>query len=274
MTNRPRPDDEEPGDEQRAASGASGAEPVPAEPGLAAPGRAEGRAEELDPFADLEDEDGEPVFELPHGFRDPETLALVTRAQGGDVEALNRLFSRYHGYMVEQARKRLGPRLRLKESADDLAQTTFREATRDFTRYQWQGEGSLMRWLVKILQNKIRDKAEFYAAGKRDVSKERNIEDSPANAGDAGPRYEPPAQDLSITTQVERTEAFGILRRALAQLSGEHRTAITLVFFEGLSLRDAGERMGGRSEDAVRMLLRRAEAKLREITRRQLDPHP
>ena len=31
-----------------------------------------------------------------------------------------------------------------------------------------------------------------------------------------------------------------------------------------------GERMGGRSEDAVRMMLRRAEAKLREMTRKLL----
>lgn len=213
-------------------------------------------------------------FELPEDFKDAETRALVARAQEGDVDALNRLFARYHGYMVEQARRRLGPRLRTKEEADDLAQTTFREATRDFARYRYRGEGSLVRWLGQILQNKIRDKAEFYSAGKRDVSRERALEDLTAGQGDSPSRIEPPSDDLSVTKQVARHEAFGILRRALERLSPEHRKAITLVFFEGLSLREAGQRMDGRSEDAVRMLLRRAEKRLRDITGGQLGPTP
>jgi len=60
------------------------------------------------------------------------------------------------------------------------------------------------------------------------------------------------------------------LREALQDLSPEHRLAITLVFFQGLSLREAGERMGGKSEDAVRMMLRRAEGKLGDRLRASL----
>ena len=173
---------------------------------------------------------------------DDEIRRLVEQAHDGDVDALNDLFARYHQTMVEVARRKLGPRLRLKEDPDDLAQTTFREATRDFGRYEYQGQGSLLRWLVQILQNKIRDKAEFYSAGKRDVSRERAI--------DAGTG--------------EDTDA------PLSELSAEHRRAISLVFFEGLPLREAGARMGGKSEDAVRMMLRRAESKLGDKLRSNL----
>jgi RNA polymerase sigma factor (sigma-70 family) len=209
-------------------------------------------------------------FVLPDGFENDETGQLVVRAQSGDPEALNELFARYHQIMVEMARRRLGPRLRLKEDPDDLAQTTFREATRDFQRYEYRGESSLLRWLMQILQNKIRDKAEFYAAGKRDARRERDMAaPDPGNEGDA-PRREPPSPDLSVTMQVQAGESFQLLREALKDLSIEHRTAITLVFFEGLSLRAAGERMGGRTEDAVRMMLRRAEAKLGERLRTSL----
>ena len=199
---------------------------------------------------------------------DADAAILVERAKGGDVEALNQLFERYHGILIEVARRRLGPRLRMKEEADDLAQTTFREATRDFRRYEWRGEGSLLRWLVQILQNKIRDKAEYYSAGKRDISRERSVEDQ--RPGNEGMRWEPPVDDLSVTRQVAREEEFEILREALGDLSEDHRKAITLVFFQGLTLRQAGEQMGGRTEDAVRMLLRRAEARLRELTRQRL----
>lgn len=210
------------------------------------------------------------AFELPEGFQTNETADLVRRAQAGDTEALNLLFDRYHQVMVEQARRKLGPRLRLKEDPDDLAQTTFREATRDFSQYRYQGEGSLLRWLMQILHNKIRDKAEFYSAGKRDTSRERALDAPPETDDGARLPRELSSHDLSVTQVVQRDENFEMLRKALADLSADHRKAITLVFFEGLSLHEAGERMGGKTEDAVRMMLRRAEGKLGERLRTAL----
>lgn len=195
--------------------------------------------------------------------------ALVASAQGGDVDSLNELFQRYHQTMVDMARRKLGPRLRLKEDPDDLAQTTFREAARDFQGYRYQGEGSLLRWLIQILQNKIRDKAEFYSAGKRDLSRERAME---VKKGEEERTLEFLSEDLSVTQVVQRDEQVGHLRDSLTELSAEHRQAITLVFFEGLTLRQAGERMGGKSEDAVRMMLRRAEGKLGDRLRSRLGP--
>jgi RNA polymerase sigma-70 factor, ECF subfamily len=194
-----------------------------------------------------------------------EIRELVVRAKAGDADALNELFARHNSLLLDVARRRIGTRLRLKEDPDDLAQTTFREATRDFANYEYRGPDSLVRWLMQILQNKIRDKAEFYSANKRDQTRERALSGPPQAGGDPAPTMDPQSPDLSVTVQVQREEAFGKLRRALGELSNEHREAITLVFFEGLSLREAGEKMAGRSEDAVRMMLRRAEDKLGEI---------
>jgi RNA polymerase sigma-70 factor (ECF subfamily) len=210
-------------------------------------------------------------FELPEGFVDDETAKLVARAKSGDAGALNDLFQRYHHMMVEVARRKIGPKLRLKEDPDDLAQTTFREAARDFPNYTYRGEASLVRWFQQILQNKIRDKAEFYSAGKRDLGRERSM-DAPIGTSDeeGGRASEPESTDLSVTMQVTRKESLGVLRDALEELSPEHRQAITLVFFEGKQLREAGQIMGGRTEDAVRMMLRRAEGRLGEILRRTL----
>lgn len=205
-------------------------------------------------------------FALPEGFESDDTAELVRRAQEGDAQALNDLFTRYHTLMVEVARRRLGPRLRLKEEPDDLAQTTFREATRDFKRYEYRGEQSLLKWLIQILQNKIRDKAEYYSASKRDTSLETSLEPTSNTDGDLLPGLDMIASDeLSVTRTVSRVERFEHLRKGLEQLNPEYRQAITLVFFQGLSLREAGQRLGGRSEDALRMMLRRAEAKLAEI---------
>ncbi len=193
-----------------------------------------------------------------------DTAELVARAKAGDAPALNELFARYYQTMVEVARRKLGPRLRLKEEPDDLAQTTFREAVRDFSSYQYQGGDSLLRWLIQILQNKIRDKAEFYAAGKRDLARERAI-DGPEEEESTLGIFELISPELSVTQHVQRGENYDLLRHALTELPADYRTAITLVFFDGLSLREAGEKLGGRSEDAVRMMLRRAETKLGEV---------
>jgi RNA polymerase sigma-70 factor (ECF subfamily) len=229
-------------------------EPVPAVPPGPAPARRrEDRGED---------------FELPEGFDNEETVVLVTRSKDGDTDALNDLFARYHAIMVEVARQRIGGRLRLKEDPQDLAQTTFREAARDFRRYEYRGPGSMLRWLVQILQNKIRDKAEYYSASKRDASLETALDAPIDRSSDFESGPEPQSPDLSVTRVVQRDERFQMLREALAELTPEHRQAITLVFFEGLSLRDAGVRMGGRSEDALRMLLRRAERKLAEVIKR------
>jgi RNA polymerase sigma-70 factor, ECF subfamily len=199
-----------------------------------------------------------------------EIKQLVERAKGGDADALNQLFAIHQPLLLDVARRRIGARLRLKEEPDDLAQTTFREATRDFANYEYRGPDSLVRWLMQILQNKIRDKAEFYSANKRDQTRERTLSGTPQAGGDPTPGMDPASHDLSVTVQVQREEAFGQLRRALEELSSEHREAITLVFFEGLSLREAGEKMEGRSEDAVRMMLRRAENKLGEMLKGSL----
>jgi len=96
------------------------------------------------------------------------------------------------------------------------------------------------------------------------------MEAAPSGSVDAMPTLEPESHDLSVTMQVQRDENYEHLRRALAELPPEHRQAIALVFFQGLPLRDAGHAMGGKSEDAVRMMLKRAEGKLGEILGRTI----
>ncbi|MEX1024573.1 MAG: sigma-70 family RNA polymerase sigma factor [Planctomycetota bacterium] len=206
--------------------------------------------------------------DLPAPPSDDEVAALVERAQDGDVDSLNDLFRRYHEHIIQLARRNLGARLRAKEEPDDLAQTTFREATRDFRKFGYRGEGSLLRWLQRILHNKIRDKAEYYAAGKRDISRE-----TPADA--EGPTDQPLGARNVLSgkgppVSAQAHEEHSILRAALTQLSADHRKAITLVFFQGRTLREAGQELDGRSEDAVRMLLKRAKDRLAELTRSQL----
>src|SRR5262249_46616084 len=109
------------------------------------------------------------------------------------------------------------------------------------------------------------DKAEFYAAGKRDASRERGMQPTPDSETESLPTIEPPSPDLSVTMQVARGESFEYLRKAIEELSPEHRQAITLVFFEGKQPRESGDAVGGGAEDKATMYLAGAEDLLREI---------
>ncbi|MEW5942014.1 MAG: sigma factor-like helix-turn-helix DNA-binding protein, partial [Chloroflexota bacterium] len=58
--------------------------------------------------------------------------------------------------------------------------------------------------------------------------------------------------------------------RALAQISPERADALTLVYFSGLSIREAADALG-KSEAAVKMLISRGLQDLRERTSLALE---
>ena len=198
-----------------------------------------------------------------------ETADLVRQAQAGQRRALHDLFGRFRPTLLDVARRRLGTRLRSKEDPEDLTQTTFREAARDFPRYEYRGSGSFLNWLTRILQNKIRDKAEYYSAAKRDVSREGSLNVTRPDGDEA--TFEPESPAPSVAWTVEKDEENAVLHEHLEQLSPLHREAVRLVYFEGLTLREAGRRMGGRSEDAVRMIVRRAAERMRTSLERRAN---
>ncbi len=198
-----------------------------------------------------------------------ETAELIRLAQDGEGPALDTLFSRYRRGVVELARKRMGPRLQAKEDPEDLAQTTFREAARDFSRYEYRGDRSFFGWLSQILRNKIRDRAEFHSAAKRDSTREISLTPTPTSGESDRPQFEPVAPGLSAEEHAELREQIVLLHKHLEQLSPIHKRAIRLVYFDGLSLREAGRELDGRSEAAVRMLIRRAADRLEESLKRE-----
>lgn len=192
------------------------------------------------------------------------TERLVRRAQAGEGPALDELFGHYRPRVVDLARRKMGARLTAREDPEDLAQTTFREAARDFSGYEYRGKRSFWAWLTRILQNKIRDRAEFHGAAKRDTRREVAL-DLPARfAGDERRPFELAAREYGGLDRAALNEDLARLHAGVETLPPLQRQAVRLVFFEGQSLRQAGHRLGRRSEDAVRMLIRRAARSLRD----------
>lgn len=198
------------------------------------------------------------------------TFLLVRKAKRGDPEAMDALFRRYQETVRVAAERAVGPLLRAREEPEDLAQTAFREAIRDFDRFDYRREGAFKLWLNRIVENKARDRAEYWKAAKRAASRERPIE-MPKRMGETT-AIAIPAPDPSVTQYVVTEERGRLVRRAIEGLPERWRRVIECAYDESLSYRDIAARMRLPSEDAARMLLRRAEQELRRKLPRGVVP--
>jgi RNA polymerase sigma-70 factor (subfamily 1) len=190
------------------------------------------------------------------------TRILIERAQKGDREATAALFARAYPELMQAARFRMGPTLRARMDTLDLAQTAYIEAYRDLARYEYRGKGSFLRWLLRILENKIRRQIEFLLAKKRDVRREVEL-DSPDVEREGGPRAgrspaRPPAQRLVEREDRQRLEA------AMDRLDERYREVLVDRYYLAMSWREIGAALG-RSEEACQMLCRRALLKLKRL---------
>lgn len=199
--------------------------------------------------------------------------SLVNRAAAGDRRAQDDLFRSCLGSIQELVRRRLGLALRSRMETQDLAQTALAEAFRDLDGFHWRGEGSFERWLHRVVENKIRQKAIYYRRQKRDIFREVPVSERTRSRESEALGVEPieartPSLILGLRQDVQRVEA------ALAKLSPLHAEVIRLARLEKLPYRTIGEQLGGRSEDAVRKLLHRALVKLSRLAGETCEEEP
>jgi RNA polymerase sigma-70 factor (ECF subfamily) len=167
------------------------------------------------------------------------TRQLWEEARGGDSAAYERLFALHADRLLVFTRARLGSSLRGKVDAEDILQDAYVAAHKSFREFEYVDDGAFLRWMCRIVDNRLRDMHDYYAA------KKRRPVDRP---------YSPPTGPL---TALKRAETSQLVEQALLALSPEHRQVLLLRYFEGLSAEEVGQRME-RSAGAVRNLAARA----------------
>jgi RNA polymerase sigma-70 factor (subfamily 1) len=185
------------------------------------------------------------------------TLELISEAQKGNQDALNNLVSRYLGKVRTAVRYRLGPKLRAKVESWDLVQSVMLEAVGDLNEFKPKGHSSFLNWLNTLVERKIRDKIDYFKAGKRDMDREvplpeSSVELRPKPKAPVGPR--------------EREE-MDLVERALDGLSPVYRDILVQVKFEGIPVPDVASKLG-RTEASVRKIVTRG---LLRLTRRVME---
>jgi RNA polymerase sigma-70 factor (ECF subfamily) len=201
-------------------------------------------------------------MDQPHDHTSENSSELAQRAAAGDRAAVDALIERHLPELRAFVRLRAGDALRRRESTSDLVQSTCREVLTHLERFQFPDESAFRRWLFVTAQRKIADRADHYAAQKRAAAREERL------ASEAGVqdeqlancyrRFSSPSRRALVRDEIEQLE------RAFDALTEEQREIVTLAHVVGLSRAQIAEQVG-KSENAVRIVLHRALARLAEI---------
>ena len=181
------------------------------------------------------------------------TKQIWLQAKAGDVAARERLFSLHSDRLLLFIRARLGEQLRAKLEPDDVLQDAYWAAFRRFDDFQYTDDGAFLRWMCRIIDNRLRDAHDYFTAQKR------------------RPEWVAKSAPTGPLTAVQRSEQCERLEAALLRLAPEHREVVLLRYFQGFSAEEAGQQMG-RTAGAIRSLAARALTELGKQIQSQQEP--
>jgi RNA polymerase sigma-70 factor (ECF subfamily) len=179
------------------------------------------------------------------------------------AEAPGQTLERFRAYLRLLARLHLDPRLRGKLDPSDVVQQTLLQAYQALGQFRGNEPGELAAWLRQILARNLAMAVRDFARGKRDVARERALEEALVASSS---RLEAwlAAEQSSPSHRAERNEQALQLAAALEQLPEAQREALVLQHWQGWSLAQIGEHLG-RSPEAVAGLIKRGLKQLRRL---------
>lgn len=172
-----------------------------------------------------------PAGSFPAGSKPVEDLALVRRAQKGNLDAFDELICRYH----ERVYATIYNMTSNHEDANDLAQETFIKAYRALRSFK--GDASFYTWLYRIAVNKTinflkqRKNRQQMSLNDLEINAEHD-KDLVALISENNPRRE--------TNLAELQEK---LNAAMLKLSESHRLVVALHDIQGLPHEDIAKIM-------------------------------
>jgi RNA polymerase sigma-70 factor (ECF subfamily) len=173
---------------------------------------------------------------------------LLRRAAAGDRDAAGELSRRYEVPLRAAIHRRLGADLRARIDTDDVFQSTILESVESLESFRYRGERAFLGWLTTLAERRIRDKARYHGAAKRDHHKDRPLP----------PADEVPGDRTTPTQGAVRTEVTEQLREAVARLADPDRQVVELHSFEGLGFKEVAQRLGLADKNAARYVFQRA----------------
>jgi len=168
-----------------------------------------------------------------------QTLALLRRWHRGDREALNALLEQNLPFIRNYLRKRLGPALRRKGESMDFVQDAMVEFLRYGPRFELAGAAPFRALMVKIIENVLRDKHDWFTARRRDLHRERPLPEGSVLG------LQPSLGSVTRPSEAaQHREEEGWIRLGLELLEPRDRDVIHLRIFAKASFKEIGDHFG------------------------------
>jgi len=200
------------------------------------------------------------VPRLPQQQQRESQEALIRRAQAGNPEALEALFSNLSPALYQTALRLVGT----PEEAEDVLQEGMMSAYRNLRRFE--GRSQFSTWLTRIVINAALMRLRSRRSRPAVSLDERLAEDDDMTFADQFPDGAPSPEQT-----VARRELEDLLRRNLQTLSPVLRSAFILREMEGFSTEEAAEELGI-SQGTLKARLHRAKRQLARLIGRALRP--
>jgi RNA polymerase sigma-70 factor (ECF subfamily) len=180
--------------------------------------------------------------------------ALLDAWRGGDESALNAILQRYHDWLHQYVRSRMGAHLRRQAESMDVVQEAALEVLRYGPQFVVSSEDDFRALLGRIVENNLRDRGRRMNAARRDSGREQAYTQGMSVDLDA-PSVSTPSMQMS------RRENEEWMRLAVELMDPDERDVVVMRQSDGMQWEEIGEALGiGKS--AARMRFERALPKL------------
>lgn len=169
----------------------------------------------------------------------------------------------FRSYLLLLARTHLGPQQQARVDPSDIVQFTLLEAHQKQDQFQGSSQDEMAGWLRRMLSFNIADAFRALKTHKRDVQRERSLDDTFDNSCSRLNVWLEAVQ-TSPSGQATRNEQLVRLATAMETLPDTQREAIELHHLHGMTLVETAAAMD-RTAPAVIGLLRRGLSRLREL---------
>ena len=166
------------------------------------------------------------------GTPDP-VPGMVTAAQAGDRDAMERLLAHFQDRVWRRARYRIGDHDEAWEVTQEVFLICFRKIG------QFRGESQFWTWLARIVDNQVKNRQGWWRRRRRE--KTFSMHDMWRDPEEEEGNWEPPDTAPSPRQEAEGREQLGALEGVMAEMSGEHREILLLRFADGLAYEEIAE---------------------------------
>ena len=200
---------------------------------------------------------------------DPAQDDLLTRAIGGDRDALASLLTRHTPSLRQSLAGAVPSRWQSLLSVDDVLQQTFTDAVLDIERFTKREDAEFSGWLITIARRNLHDVIRMLEADKRGGG-QRPLPLSDPDESRDGLLEILSDSSTSPSGHAARNEARAALAQAIESLPQDHARVVRLYDLDGRSIQEVADELK-RTPGAVYMLRARTHRWLRDILGRPAD---